>query len=55
MQVYFAGSVPIENYLPIFGQKDVGVLFTFHDIPKKRMASIKKKKKKERKNGNNRK
>jgi hypothetical protein len=42
--LYYSGSVAIEDYLPeINDDPNLGVLFTFFDIPKKRFNNIKKK------------
>ena len=42
MILYFAGSWNAENKLQILEDKKTGVLFSFFDIPKKRMKQIKK-------------
>ncbi len=42
--MYFSGSVAIEDWLPeVHDNPNLGCLFTFFDIPKKRLKNIKNK------------
>ena len=48
--LYFSGSVAIEDYLTeTHDNPNLGVLFTFFDIPKKRFKNIKKRMRREAK------